>query len=45
MYTEKSAPLRMRLALATWCFTTPPPRMIMPDLGACFEIELIFTMS
>lgn len=25
------SPLTMRLALAMWCLTTPPPRMIMPE--------------
>lgn len=29
MYTEYSAPLRMRLALHVWCFTTPPPRITL----------------
>ncbi len=30
MYTEKSAPLRMRLALQMWCLMRPPPRISIP---------------
>lgn len=45
MYTEKSAPFRMRFALAMWCFTTPPPRMIMPVHGAPMAIRLTRRMS
>ena len=29
MYTENSAPFRMRFALHVWCLITPPPRITL----------------
>jgi hypothetical protein len=45
MYTAKSAPFLMRFALQMWCLMTPPPKMIMPVLGANTASELIALMS
>lgn len=39
--TAKSAPFRIRFALQTWCFTNPPPTMIMPVHGARTAMSFI----
>ena len=45
MKTEKLAPLRMRLALHVWCFTSPPPKMIIPVACARTASSLMPRMS
>mmetsp|Transcript_11586 Transcript_11586/g.37039 ORF Transcript_11586/g.37039 Transcript_11586/m.37039 type:complete len:206 (-) Transcript_11586:669-1286(-) len=43
--TAQSAPLRIRLALHTWCFTRPPPSTIMPLFLARRAMSLMRRMS